>query len=277
MKLVFLTVSIIICVSIGLIQCKLQQPYHDLQFKTSRDFSDKNALNNQKDNLSSRSEQDQNANDDDDDDDDRIIIAEPYKSLVQTTTRFAITNTKLSKHFNVDNIMNVLNSVGYLMARTSIIFAIAKAAAVSFVSIMVGLFFMPGALHYLDAAWRNPTKTLGLDKYMSNGLYEKSVLKALHDGTDQILNQVGFNDEKCRVKTFCHLGEMGKLMAPNKSRATVSFMRQYFANVKLPNDPHMNAYTTGLVDGSCQNYVTNTTSCLGNFMDSFMKSFLRLL
>lgn len=260
-----IVIAVLLCSCICLGEAKLQQPYNELQFNSNSVVSKRN---HQVNNL---------RYEDKNEIDDRILISEPYKSLIQTTTRFALSNTQISKHVNVDIVMNFLNDAGYMLAKPIVLLSVVKAVAVIVGTLMLGVFFLPGAPQFIEAAWRNPIKAFGFKKYLSNGMYEKSVLAVLNTRTEELLARLGLDNDGCRQKSLCHVGEMIRTAMPQKSKAAVKFWRENFANIRLSDDPNFEALTSGLSNGTCSGVSSNEVRkevpmCVGNFMNTFLST-----
>jgi len=258
--------------NLWLIEAKVQQPYNELQFNSNSITGKRLIANHESKYQSSENGED---NQKQIEVDNRLIIVEPYKSLIQTTARFALTNTNVGKHLDIDIVMNFLNDAGYLIAKPVILFTVAKVVTVLVGILSLGLFFLPGAPQFLEAAWKNPAKTFGLKKYLSNGVYERSILKALNSRTEELLASVGLDDETCRQKSICHVGETIMTMMPQKTKTAVDFLQENFSNIKPQGDIYFDAFSSGLINGDCSSIMSNETRrerpmCLGHFVDTFL-------
>ena len=206
--------------------------------------------------------------------DDRIVIVEPYKSIIQTTARFALAQTQVTKHINIDTAMNLLNDAGYLLSKPVILLKVLKIAAVTLATFLATLFFFPGAHKFAETAWENPMNALNLDRYLTNGLQERSVLAALGSKTDETLSRVGLQDNSCRQRSLCYLGEIVKCSFPNTAETVTKFASDNFSNIGFKDNVYARAFISGFVDRNCTGIggkdQQEANNCLGNFFNSIL-------
>ena len=213
---------------------KLQQPYNELQFKTSS--MGKRAGNEAQEQADREQEV--------------PVIVEPYKSLIQTTARYALTNSRASKYLNVERTMTFINNSVYYLAKTFPLLLVYKVVALTLVALSIGLFLVP------DTLWHNPAHVLGLEKFVSaSGLSDKSLLDAVNARTEELMAQFGLDDDACRQRTWCHLGDTLKLATPNYARA------------RLPRE----LFTSGFMAGQCEQ-IAVPESCPANIISPILGS-----
>ena len=206
--------------------------------------------------------------------DDRILIAEPYKSIIQTTTRFALAQTKITKHLNIDTAKNLLNDASYLLSRPIVLLKALKFIAVTLATFMATVFFFPGAHKFAETLWQDPTNALNLDRYLTNGLQERSVLAALGSKTDETLSRVGLQDNTCRQRSLCYMGEMVKCTFPHTTETVTKFVSENFSNTGAKENVYARAFISGFVDGNCTGIggkdSHEANNCLGNLFNSIL-------
>lgn len=206
--------------------------------------------------------------------DDRITIGEPYKSLLKTTARFALAQTQVTKHINIETAMDLLNDTSYLLSKPSTLLKAIKVAAVSAATLIATIFFFPGAHQFLEAAWQDPLNTLNLDKYLTNGLQERSVLAVLGSKTDETLARVGLQDNSCRERSLCYLGEMLKCSFPQTADSLTKFATDNFSSTGIRENIYGRAFISGFVDRNCSKVgltaAQETHNCLGSFFSSLL-------
>jgi len=204
--------------------------------------------------------------------DDRIVVGEPYKSLLKTTTRFALAQTKISNHLNLDVAMDLLSDAGFMLSRTSTLIKLVKIVAVTIASLLATTLILPGTYKFVDAAWRNPSATLNFDRYLSNGVSEKSVLSVLGSKTDETLKRIGLQDYACREQSLCYIGEILKCSFPQTSEGIIKFASENFSNTGIKDNIYARAFVSGFVDRNCSRVATSseTSNCLGNLFNSIL-------
>lgn len=208
--------------------------------------------------------------------DTRITLSEPYKSIIQTTTRFALSQSRITKHLNIDTAMNLLNEVARFLSKPIVLLKTLKVAAVTLATILVTLFLFPGASRFADAAWQDPVNAFNLDRYLTNGLQERSILEALGSRTDETLSRVGLQDGSCRQRSLCYLGEIAKCSFPHTADTITKFVSENFAESNIKDNIYARAFISGFVDRNCTGIGTGTNNpreqhnCLGTFISSIL-------
>lgn len=206
---------------------------------------------------------------------DRITIAEPYKSIIQTTARFALAQTKLTKHVNIETAMNFLNDAGYFLSKPLVLLKALKVVAVTIATMLATMFFFPGAHKFAEAALNDPLDALNLDRYLTNGLQERSVLAALGSKTDETLSRVGLQDNSCRQRSLCYIGEILKCSFPHTSESITKFASDNFSSTSLKENVYARAFISGFVDRNCTGIGSlesgrEAQHCLSNFISSIL-------
>lgn len=200
--------------------------------------------------------------------DDRIQVGEPIKSLLQTTVRFALAQTKLTKHMNIDMAMEVINGASFLLAKQKILIRVVEFAAFVVVSLIIVSILFPSSLRLIEAVWRDPVNTLNLDRYLSNGVHESSVLGLVGAKTDDLLKRVGLDHSTCRYRSICYIGEILKCTVPQTAESLTKFFSDNFSSSSLKEHGWVKAFSSGFVDQNCTNIATEETGCFANFVNS---------
>lgn len=205
--------------------------------------------------------------------DDRIIVGEPYKSLIQTTARFALAQSKISNHVHIDTAMRVLNNASWLLAKPKNLMKVFKMIAVTMASLTATIFFFPGAWGFLRAAWEDPSNTMNLDKYLTNGISERSALSMLTSKADDALSRVGLDDSSCRERSLCYLGEILKCSFPYTSESLARIASDSFSGTNLRENVYSRAFLTGFIDHNCTKVMSegeDSHNCLSNFFNTIL-------
>lgn len=265
-----------------------------LQPERSRIIKRVNRANNNKQQQDSF---DQNQNEIDDsgtssswDPNQRYILAEPFKSLVQTTTRYALAQTTMPNHMSIDTAMSLLSDVAYFLSKPINMLKAMKLVTI-FIASSLGLYMVPGGSDFIGSLWQNPSDALNLDNYLSNGLSERSVLDVVSARTDEALSSVGLEANFCREKSLCHLGEILHCFLPNTSQTIIKFARENFSSNSngLKEHPMTRAFVTGFVDRNCtrisaanqgnrmeglsvRSASQQSSNCLGKFLVSVLSA-----
>lgn len=220
------------------------------------------------------------------------LLPEPYKSLVQTTARYALAQTGVPNHINIDTAMSMLNDAAYLLFKPGNLLRAVKVASVLLASSLGLSIFVPGGSKFVESLWRDPASSLDLDSYLTNGVSERSVLDVVSSKTDEAFNRVGIEAQICREKSLCHIGEILRCFFPTSSQSILKFSRENFSSnsEKLRELPLAQAFLSGFVDRNCTKLVnqasqaqlltissrsggsTPNSSCFGNFLTSIFGS-----
>lgn len=205
---------------------------------------------------------------------DIIVIAEPYKSIIQKGAKFAIAQTEIANHVNPDTAMNIFNEVALMLSKKSRLYRMIKVLSITMGTILLSGFFFPGIYKRLEKTWRDPTSIINLDKYMkSNGILEKSVISSLSSQTDDTLNRIGLHDNTCRQKSLCYLGEAIRCLFPQSSEAIIKFSSENLSNTLFKENKYFDSFVSGFKDQNCTNVdtVEQTGHCLGNIFNSVIQ------
>lgn len=208
--------------------------------------------------------------------DDRIKLVEPYKSLFQTTARFALAQTKLTRHVNIETAMGFLGDLSYFLSKPANLMRAVKALAFIMASALATAFFFPGAHRFMDTILHDPSEALNLDRYLTNGISERSVLAALGSRTDETLSRVGLQENGCRQRSLCYMGEIIRCSFPETSDNITKFASENFSSTNLKDNTYARAFISGFVDRNCTSIGSSSENgresqnCLSNFFTSVL-------
>lgn len=206
--------------------------------------------------------------------DDRIRVVEPYKSMLQTTARFALAQTKVSNHVNIDTAMDLLNDAGYMLSKPANLFRVIKVVASLITILITTTFFFPGAHKFISAAWRNPVNALNLDKHLSNGINEKSMLDIIGSKTDDALGRIGLQDSSCKQRSLCYMGEILKCSFPETANSITRFTSDNFSNTGIKENVYAKAFISGFVDRNCTKVGSDAPETSHNCLSKLVNSIL---
>lgn len=179
---------------------------------------------------------------------DGIRLEEPYNSLMKTAVRLSLSQSSLSNYFNIDAMMNFVNSTAYLMSNASTLIRVIK-----IVTIIAGLLISLSLLYppLLKNIMQDPMHAIHLEQFLSNGINEKSMLGMLSSTTDDFLNTIGLRDNTCREKSICFAGEVLRCSLPDSVDAVTKFASDKLSDVGLSEHKYVRAFTSGFLDGNC--------------------------
>lgn len=191
----------------------------------------------------------------------RISISEPYKLLLETTTKFALAQTKVTKVVNLDTAVRILGDLGSIALRPTVLVKLVRALASAFAVLFTTTFFFPSTYYFMEAVWKNPIDTLSLDKLASNA--------------DEALSRMGLRDTRCREQSICHMGEILRCSFPQTSDALIKFGSENLSNAAIKEHPYPKAFILGFVDRNCGQLsdevrASQSASCLSNFFNSVL-------
>lgn len=203
---------------------------------------------------------------------DRINLPEVYKTVLQTSTRFMLANTKLTKHVDIDTAMDVLSSAGNMLSKPSVLIKTVEAAAVVIVVMLAVTFLSPNTYKLFEAAWRDPANMLNLDRYFSDGLSEKSVLSTIGSKTEDVLARIGLQAMSCQEKSVCYVGEMLNCTFPKTAETMSKFAQDHLPNSSIKDYRLAKAFIAGFSERNCTKLPTDggSQSCLGNFFSAIL-------
>lgn len=183
-----------------------------------------------------------------DDEKDRIHITEPYRSLIQTTMRLSLSNSKLAQYFNVDTAMDFINRAAYSLSKASTLVKTIKVLAAALAVLITISFFYPPLITKI---LRDPLNITNLDRFLSDGISEKSMIGLLSLRTDDFLNRIGFRDYTCRQRSLCYVGKILRCSLPNTAEALIKFATNNLSSSGLSEHRYVGAFVTGIEDQSC--------------------------
>lgn len=203
--------------------------------------------------------------------DDRIIIAEPYKSMLETTAKFALAQTKVTKIVSLDTAVQVLSDVTSIILKPAVLFKLARVLASIFAVVFTTAFFFPSTYNLMEHVWKDPAESLNLDRLADEG----SVIGLLGARTDEVLTRLGLKDNRCREQSICHIGEMLRCSFPQTSETLIKFSQKNLSTAAIKEHPYAKAFSLGFVEQNCARLFDgcrDSPSCLTNFVSSVLLS-----
>lgn len=193
------------------------------------------------------------SDDDSNDIDSRIQLPEHYKSLIETTTRLIIIQTGLSNRVNIDTAMNFLKDTAYMLSKPKVLIKAIKVFAVSLLTILAGVFFLPTSVYQtVVSTWRNPAYlTFNSEMYLSNGIIEKSLLDMLGLADEGSIDLYGLKDSSCRQQSICYIGNLIASTFPTTSRSISKFARENLSSYGLKDNKYIGSFLSGFADRDC--------------------------
>lgn len=206
----------------------------------------------------------------------RITLSEPYRSLVQTSARFAIAQTSVTNYVNIDTFMDFMSDAGYALSKVSTLIVVSKAIAIVMGTLLAVAFFIPSSvIRMIDALIRHPERLMHLERYLPNGLNEMGIIGMMNEKTEEMLSRFGLNESACREQSVCQAGEFFRCAFPRISKVGIQFISENFSRPKYRSNKYLNSFLTGFIDQNCaaselagseQNTVPR--NCASNFMKS---------
>jgi hypothetical protein len=206
-----------------------------------------------------------------DGDESRIVLVEPYKSLLQATTRFAVAQSSLTGYVNVDTAMDVISDAGYALSKPAILMSAFKIVAIIIATVTAGAFLVPASLvHALDVSFRNPDRLLRIDRYLPDNFNKMDIVRLLNEKSDELLERFGLNDSACREQTVCQVGELLRCTFPKKSKIFINFISENVSRPKYRSKKYFSAFLSGFIDQNCTTGNGDSQKvCASNFVKSF--------
>lgn len=193
---------------------------------------------------------------------DRITIVEPYKSLLSTTAKFALAQTRVTKFVQLDTAVRITGDLLSVILRPKVLVKLVRVLASAFAVLFTTTFFFPGTYHFMESVWTNPVDALNLDRMATSA--------------DETLNGFGLRDDRCREQTICQLGEILRCSFPKTSEALIKFASDNFSSSGITEHAYPKAFNQGFVERNCARLGydnrDDSSSCLSNFFNSILAS-----
>lgn len=140
-----------------------------------------------------------------------------------------------------------------MLSKPKVLIKATKALAVSLLTVLAAVFFLPSSVYKtIIAAWRNPTYMISdSEKYLSNGIIEKSLLDMLGLGDEGSINMYGLKDASCRQQSICYLGNLFASTFPTATKSISKFARKNLSNYGLNDNKYIGSFLSGFFDGDC--------------------------
>lgn len=209
----------------------------------------------------------------------RILINEPYKSLIQTTTRFALAQSGVSRHVDIETVMDIVNDTGYMLSRPSVFSKAKKVATVAVVTALTVVFFFPNSIKHPDEVLRKGTKVFG--QMFPNGILDESVIRTLGSRPDDLIERFGLASNSCREHMLCRTGQFLATTFPQSSNSLIKFAKENLSSRKYRENRYIDVFLSGFADRNCSSFVAATEeegikqTCIANIFDSSFDFFAR--
>lgn len=207
---------------------------------------------------------DNNDVDSNDIDDDRIQVNEPFKTMIITSTKFALAQTRLPKYMQIDTAITILNNFAYMMSKPAVLIKVVKFVGVAITTIISATFFFPQTSKWMNQMLRGKIDTL---QYLSNGLSERSIVDMVNSRSDDALNSIGL-DTNCRQRSVCLVGSLIGCAYPD----AVTFVPSRLESTGLKENIYTKAFTQGLVNRTCTNIVEPKPDCFEGLIGSLVSA-----
>lgn len=179
----------------------------------------------------------------------RIVLVEPYKSLIQITTRQILDKANVSRHVDIDLAMTIINEVGYVLARPTVLLTTLEVVLAS-AGLLVGTtFLIPGAHKQVEHLWRNPAQVLPLNRYFPNGLSHRSFRRLFSLFEDELLDRLSLREEPCRKQIMCQIGEACRTKVPHFPESASMLIKSL--KLGLDENKYVQAFQIGYFEQDC--------------------------
>lgn len=212
-----------------------------------------------------------------------VVLAEPHKSLGPTN---APNDTETAA--------GILKDAGHLLPKPIEVLRAASIFARFAVSPMGSRLAVRLIMWEVGKNWPKPPTywltrltTVDLDRYLSNGVSEHSLLEVVGARTGEALRRVGLGSRLCMETCMCRLAELLHHLLPRSSQTVLEFGGHNFSNNSnaLSDNPMAQAFVWGFVDRNCSLVasrhaqakprwldILEPTSCLGNWLEHVLSS-----
>lgn len=219
--------------------------------------------------------------------DDGIVLVEPYKSIIQTTARVALMQTKLSKNDqDLNRVMNLLDNVGHFLSKPGTLLKTIKLISITFTSILLSSVFFPETFRSLGHIFfANQANLLDIDFYIKNvnNVEEKFIVDLLMSKLDYntIQERLGLSNDnpQCTLVSLCLSGDIMKRLSYPYSRTFIDKFSDP-DNIDLSSlfnkeNNYVKSFISGFVDQNCTSLRTNET-CIANSIYLVVRYILNL-
>lgn len=202
---------------------------------------------------------------------DRIQVSDTSKMILQTSLRFALAQSGFTKYIDLETAMDVANDTGYMLSKPSNLAKVVRVAVVALTMLMVSAFFFPSTYKFIDAAIKDPTKSIQFDKYLSNGIYDKSILNLLGTKADDLLARIGMDDSACQELTVCQSAKALRCVFPHATNGLAKVVSEHYVRPKYRQNRFVNSFLSGFVDRNCNSLAKSAKqSCMGPMVFSYL-------
>lgn len=208
----------------------------------------------------------------------RLLLNEPYKSLIQTTTRYALIQTRVANYVNIDTAMTFINKVSYMLSKPSTLIKAVKTVAILITTLLTSalatLIFLPNVMWFILRAIRDPFNLLNLDKYLNNGISGRTLVETLSWQTDDLLGKIGLHESSCRERSVCYIGQALNYTFPDTASTVTKFSQDNLPDAVYNKDnKYTKAFLAGFTEQNCTSANPDSSEqsnmgCLSGFINS---------
>lgn len=206
-----------------------------------------------------------------------LVIAEPYKSLIQSTTRLALAQTTIPNHVGLETMMSLLTDATNMLIKPGNLLVAIKLIFALLIPVLGLAILLPGGPTFLMSVWQDP---LNLDTFYRTRIADDRTLSVVSLSTEEFIQRVGLSNKKCRERSVCHFGQLIRYLAPETSQSLIKFARSNLSSSSSEFRKHslVRAFILGFVDRECKSLDQTLEPakgvCMGD-MFSFISSTLQ--
>lgn len=185
---------------------------------------------------------------------DRIEFGEVYKSLLRTTIRFTLEQTRIPKYVKVDTAIAWLDKLAYKVARLSTLIALTKTAAIAVVSLLITTLIFPNTYQQIESKIREQRR-----QFIPSNINPDSVVDMLSQSTENALDRFGLvSDTICRERSVCLIGSIVRCSFPESSEILNNYVEENMPKIETSRNKYTKAFTKGFYDQNCETYEANS-------------------
>lgn len=202
---------------------------------------------------------------------DRIQVSETSKMILQTSLRFALAQSGFTKYMDLETAMDIVNDTGFMLSKPSNLAKVVRFVVIALATIISTAFFFPGTYKFIDATIKDPTKNIHLDKYLSSGIYDKSIISLLGAKVDELLARVGMDDSSCQELTVCQSAKALRCVFPHSTNGLAKLVSEHYVRPKYRQNRYVNSFYSGFVDCNCSSLAkTAKQNCIGTILYGYL-------
>lgn len=251
-----------------------QSSKSSMLFKSEKISNNKKQIAGDYDNISTDTydyADNNNASNDIKQDIDRIQVSDTSKMLLQTSLRFALAQSGVTRYVDLETAMDVVSDTGFMLSKPSNLAKATKVVVIALATLMTSAFLFPNAYKFIDAILKDPSKQLRVEKYLSNGIYDKSILNLVGAKVDELLARVGMDDSACQELTVCQSAKALRCAFPQSTNGLARLFADNYTRPRYRQNKFVNAFYSGFVDRNCTSETKNTKqNCMGALVYGYL-------